>query len=482
MTIRRRQGQLTRRELIKRFGTLAFILTPVARAMGYIAGGSFVGAPRFVMFFKGGSFYPASTNPAAITSLAGTPIAPLQPHAQDLILFKNMSIHGGSPKTDGYQEQHAAGLMGCVTGNSYHYSKNDSYYAYTDYESIDVAIANHYKTVPQLAALPFASLHLGAGAHSDADNVGLGQRYISYRNRQAGDSLYGNVIEPVQDAGQVYDSLMQRVNLLCSSASNQPATDSSQLKAALARRQSLIDFRLADIADAKRVLSMDAEHAQKLDGLVNGWREVEKATKAQVASLDGGAAPAGGSGKCPTLVRPTGNGTKKLNCDQLSPVHDQMIGLIKLAFEWDLTRVVAYTLSGASSGQSLPSKGVSQAHHTLEHSNNVAGLNIMGTFYAEKFAGLLTALKGIDDGQGQTALFNSSVVLGMECWSNSSSGHFLTNIPFILAGQGGGKFKTGRIVDAAKRNNNDLLISVQNAAGIPSNVFGLASLCKGPIV
>jgi hypothetical protein len=185
---------------------------------------------------------------------------------------------------------------------------------------------------------------------------------------------------------------------------------------------------------------------------------------------------------CPTLTRPTGNGTKKLNCDQLSPIHDQMIALIKLAFEWDLTRVVAYTLSGASSGQSLPSQGVSQAHHTLEHSNNVAGLNVMGTFYAQKFAGLLAALKGVDDGEGKTALHNSSVLLGMECWSDSSSGHYLTNIPFILAGQGAGKFQTGRIVDAAKRNNNDLLISVQNASGIAATTYGLASLCKGPIV
>jgi hypothetical protein len=478
--MRFKPGQLTRRELIKTFGTLAFVLTPVARAMGYLAERPFAGAPRFLMFFKGGSFHPASTNPAAINDLAGTPIAPLQPHAQDIILFKNMSIHGGSPKTDGYKEEHGAGLMGCMTGNSFHYSKNDSYYAYTDFESIDITIANHYRTVPELAGLPFSSLHIGAGAHSDADNVGLGQRYISYRNRQPGDSLYSNAIEPVQDAGQVYDSLMQRVNLICSSTSNQPATDNSKLRAALLRKKSLIDFRLADIADAKRVLGMDSEHAQKLDGLVDGWREVEKATNAQLAALDSGTP--GGVGKCPNLARATGNGTKKQNCDQLSPVHDQMISLIKLAFEWDLTRVVAYTLSGASSGQSLPSKGVTQAHHTLEHSNNVAALNTMGTFYAEKFAALLTAIKGIDDGQGQTALVNSAIVLGMECWSSSSSGHFLTNIPFILAGQGGGKFQTGRIVDAARRNNNDLLISVQNACGIPSNVYGLASLCKGPIV
>ena len=127
-----------------------------------------------------------------------------------------------------------------------------------------------------------------------------------------------------------------------------------------------------------------------------------------------------------------------------------MIGLIKLAFEWDLTRVVAYTLSGASSGQSMPSRGVTKAHHTLEHSNDVPGLNTMGNFYAEKFASLLAALKGIDDGGGQTALYNSAVILGMECWSNSSSGHYLTDIPFILAGQGAGKFQTGRIVDAAE--------------------------------
>ena len=226
-----RLARLSRRDLFKGFGVLGFMLTPISRAMGYLAADTFVGAPRFVMFFKGGSFHPASTNPKSIDALAGTPIEPLQPHAQDLILFKGMSIHGGSPKSDGYKEEHGAGLIGCVTGNSYHYSKNDSYYAFTDNESIDIAIANHYKTVPSLAALPFASLHIGAGAQSDADNVGLGQRYISYRKRQPGDAQYGNAVEPVQDAGQLYDTLMQRVMLICSGMSNQPMADNSKLQA-----------------------------------------------------------------------------------------------------------------------------------------------------------------------------------------------------------------------------------------------------------
>jgi hypothetical protein len=257
--------------------------------------------------------------------------------------------------------------------------------------------------------------------------------------------------------------------------------DTSKLQAQLKRKKSMIDFQLQSIADSKRVLGMDSEHARKLDGLVEGWREVEMGLDAQLGGA--GTVPLGTvTMGCPTSAKPTGNGQSKQSCDDLGPVHDQMISLIKLAFEWDLTRVVAYTLSGASSGQRWPSQGINQAHHTLEHSNNVAGLNTMGRFYASKFAMLLDALKSIDDGQGQTALFNSSVVLGMECWSDSSSGHYLKDIPFILAGQGAGKFQTGRIVDAKGRNNNDLLVSVQNASGIASNVFGLESLCKGPIV
>jgi len=476
-----RSRRFTRRDLIRSFGPLAFLLFPVARSMGYVAGGSFAGAPRFVLFFKGPSYHsPTIKGTTSVTNLP-TPLAPLAPHAQDIVLFSGMSIHGGSPKTDGYQEEHAAGLIGCSTGNSYHYSKNDSYYAYTDNESIDIAIANHYQTVPALAALPFASLHLGVGAHSDADNVGLGQRYVSYRKRKAGDTQYGNAIEPIQDAGQVYDSLMQRIQTICAKDSNTPGADSAQLRAALQRKQSLIDFRLADIADAKRTLGMDSVHAQKLDGLVAGWRDVEKATNAELAALESGT-PGTGSVACPTSTKPTGNAQNKNSCDQLSPVADQMIALVKLAFEWDLTRVVALTMSGASSGHRWPSQGVDKAHHTLEHGNDVAGQNTMGGYFSQKFAGLLTALKSIDDGGGKSALFNSSVLLGMECWSDSSDGHYLTNIPFIFAGQGAGAFETGRVVNAAGRSNNDLLVAIQNASGIESSVFGLASLCKGPII
>src|SRR5699024_4801034 len=100
---------------------------------------------------------------------------------------------------------------------------------------------------------------------------------------------YGNAYEPVQDAGQVYDKLMQRISLICGKSSMQPASDDSKLKATLARQQSVLNFRMQDLADAKRVLGMDSEHARKLDGLVDGWREVEKSVQAQAGAGSAGA-------------------------------------------------------------------------------------------------------------------------------------------------------------------------------------------------
>src|SRR5262245_60978103 len=101
----RRRG-ITRRELIKSYGPLAFLLMPVVRSMGWAAGTPFAGMPRFVHFFKGPSYHsPTVTPTTAITSLPA-PLAALAPHSSDLILFTGMNIHGGSPKTDGYQEEH----------------------------------------------------------------------------------------------------------------------------------------------------------------------------------------------------------------------------------------------------------------------------------------------------------------------------------------------------------------------------------------
>ncbi len=473
---------MSRRDLVKLFGLSAFVFHPIMRSAAYAAPSRFAGAPRYIHFFKGGAFYPSRTNPSSIDNLAGTPIAPLQPHARDLILFRNMNIHGGSPKTNGYQEEHAGGLFGCATGDRYKYFKNDAYFAYTDNESIDITIANHYGKT--LKDVPLASLHIGAGAHSDSDSSGAGNRYISFKKRTPGDSRHwGNAVEPVQSAGEVYDQIMRAAANYCARLSNQPAGDVQKLAAAPVQGKSVLDVMREQRSHSfQSGFAKGSAVALAIEERQDAIREIERKAVAAPAPAPQPAAVQKASAKsCPTLARPGGNGANKANLDDLSPVHDQMISLIKLAFEMDVTRVVAFTLSGASSGQRWPSRGINQAHHTLEHNGNVDGLVKLDTYYSEKFAGLLAALKSIPEGD-KTALYNSSVFLGMECWSNSSSGHYLKNIPFVFAGQGAGRFETGRIIDAKGRNNNDIHISCLKAAGIDTNVFGMQSLCQGAII
>lgn len=477
--MRRPREQLSRRDLIRSFGLSALLLHPILRDMAYAAPTTFDKAPRYIHFFKGGAFYPARTNPPSLKQLAGTPIEPLAAHADDFILFKNMNTHGGSPKTTGYKEEHAAGVIGCSTGNIYHYSSNDAYFAYTDHESIDVRIANHYRARADLKDVPLASLHIGGGAHSDADNVGVGNRFISFRNRKPGDARYGNAVEPMQDTGQVYDMLMQQAMRVCAAGSNRPAAALAEMQKGRQRPGGDIDLIHSHYTQSISGLAIHPDVKHQIAAGMEQFIEMQRAAKAAAEPAAPG--PAASAEQCATGPRPTGAGNNKFNLDTLSPIHDGMIAMIKLAFQLDLTRVVAFTLSGGSSGQTWPSRGIHKAHHTLEHNGDVNSLVKLDTYYAEKFAKLLESLKSIKEGD-KTALYNSSVFLGMECWSNSSSGHYLKDIPYILAGQGGGRFKTGRIVDAGGRSNNDLHLSCMRAAGIETDVFGLPSLCKGPIV
>ena len=164
-----------------------------------------------------------------------------------------MSIHGGSPKTDGYQEEHAAGLHRLLRPATATTTRRTIRTTRTPTTSRSTSRSpTTTRRVPALAALPFASLHIGAGAHSDADNVGLGPALHLVPQAEAGDAQYGNAIEPIQDAGQVYDMLMQRVNVICAQGF-EPAGDRHQRSCGprSTRKKSLIDFRLADIADAE---------------------------------------------------------------------------------------------------------------------------------------------------------------------------------------------------------------------------------------
>ena len=94
------------------------------------------------------------------------------------------------------------------------------------------------------------------------------------------------------------------------------------------------------------------------------------------------------------------------------------------------------------------------------------------TWFAAQFAYLLDQLKARPEGSG-TMLDNSLVLFCSEISDGNTHSH--DDMPFVLAGHGGGAVRTGRLFDyaGAGRHHSDLLGSIAHAMGDPSiTTFG----------
>jgi hypothetical protein len=100
-------------------------------------------------------------------------------------------------------------------------------------------------------------------------------------------------------------------------------------------------------------------------------------------------------------------------------------------------------------------------------------------WHAEQLAYLIQRLKQVPEGNG--SLFDNTAIL--YCSEMSNGSHNSTNIPFLLAGTAGGRFRNGAFFDetnAAKgerttyRWNNDLLAAIGKGYGLEIDSFGSA--------
>jgi hypothetical protein len=77
-------------------------------------------------------------------------------------------------------------------------------------------------------------------------------------------------------------------------------------------------------------------------------------------------------------------------------------------------------------------------------------------------------------------LDNTVVLLGSELARGNTHSH--TDAPFLMAGSGGGYFKTGQYLSVpGKVPHNNLLVSILNAMDVPATTFGMPEFCSGPL-
>lgn len=172
--------------------------------------------------------------------------------------------------------------------------------------------------------------------------------------------------------------------------------------------------------------------------------------------------------------------------DQFAEVLRLQMDLSVLALQCGLTRVVSLQLSHPVSPTELQAEtGTSQRHHDSSHFSDATLQDFIAwkRWYNEQFAYLVNALKSVDTGSG-SLLDNTVVFLCSELGHSSLHNH--RDMPFVLAGRGGG-LQSGRFLDFRNANSGDgeshskLLVSLANAAGIPLNSFGYTGHGSGPL-
>ena len=151
-----------------------------------------------------------------------------------------------------------------------------------------------------------------------------------------------------------------------------------------------------------------------------------------------------------------------------------MFDLQIMAFRADLTRVSSLIMARELSDRPYPMIGIPGSHHIISHHREDAELKSqkarIDTYHVQMLAYLLEKMQATPDGDG-TLLDHSLMMYGSAMGNGNVHGH--SDIPVLLAGKLGGKFKTGYHLDYKQDTPmTNLLVTLLDKAGVPIEKLG----------
>ena len=153
--------------------------------------------------------------------------------------------------------------------------------------------------------------------------------------------------------------------------------------------------------------------------------------------------------------------------DKRSEYMQVMCDLTVLAFQTDTTRVSTY-IGSRPNGASYPELGFPDSHHSQTHygkdKEKIRKVAAINEFNVAQFAYMVKKMHDLKEGEG-TLLDNCIMMWGSGL--EDGNRHMRENLPFILAGKGGGALKTGRFLPNIKGNQGDLLTTLLSCVGVP---------------
>jgi len=229
--------------------------------------------------------------------------------------------------------------------------------------------------------------------------------------------------------------------------------------------KSVLDAVLSDAKDIRRQIS--AADQRKLDEYLDSVRDVEQ--RIESAGKQGEL-----QGWRPTLDKPNlprpAEGIPQNIADHMRLMCDIMV----LGFQTDTTRICTLKLNNDHSSLRFPHLNVDyMIHHLLSHSDTADWLKV-NQFFVEQVAYIAKKLDSIQEGE-RTALDNTML---MFCSSMMSGSHDASQLPVVMVGRGGGKIKTGRVLDYREQSNRQmcrLYMSMMDKMNVRPKSFGDAT-------
>jgi hypothetical protein len=228
----------------------------------------------------------------------------------------------------------------------------------------------------------------------------------------------------------------------------------------------MLDLVIVGAKDLRRNLTRDDQH--KLDEYLDSVRAVERRVAAieyrqKEAALEkaGVSVSKRNASDSPPIEVKIPEGDKRSEYMQV------MCDLNVLAFQTDTTRVSTY-IGSTPNGVSYPELGFRNEHHSQTHHNNesekVRKVAAITAFNIAQFAYMVKKMAALREGEG-TLLDNCIMMWGSGLEDGNK--HERKNLPFIIAGKGGGSINTGRFLPDTKGNQGDLLTTLLACAGVP---------------
>jgi len=336
--------------------------------------------------------------------------------------------------------------------------------------SADQIAANY---VGGMTALPSLELATMPQTHKE-NQEGLNENYYSHCSFRSSTQPVPAEVNP----GAVFRRLFQ-------GRDQGPAkANTDTLSSDVALDRSLLDLVLGGAKDLRGRLGHSDQ--QKIDEYLDGVRALERRIAAiehrqragdqagaerrragdspliDVAIPDGDVK--GRSPEASQFVRRSSEGDSEIKRSEYMQV---MCDLTVLAFQADITRVSTY-IGSTPNGASYPELGFSDQHHSQTHYgtdqvkiDKVAKIN---TLNVEQFAYMVNKMATLKEGTG--TLLDHSIMMWGSGLENGDK-HERKNLPFVIAGKGGGTVNTGRFITDTTGNQGDLLGTLLTAAGIP---------------